>query len=109
MDMTIHKGKRVSTSTAYLKPALHRPNLDVNSVSMVEKILFDDHHRAIGVRYKQHGVSVDVYANKEVIVCAGAINTPQLLMLSGVGDADHLGKYFPISEVFVCLVEKTGE
>ena len=92
MDMSIHKGKRVSTSTAYLKPVLQRLNLDVSSVSFVEKILFDDKHRAIGVRYNQHGTSKDKFANKEVIVCAGAINSPQLLMLSGIGDADLLGE-----------------
>ncbi|KAF3696669.1 Choline dehydrogenase, mitochondrial [Channa argus] len=89
MDMTIHKGKRWSAASAYLRPALGRPNLKTEVRCLVTKILFDG-NRAVGVEYTQKGQKKRAYAEKEVILSGGAINSPQLLMLSGVGNADDL-------------------
>ena len=85
--MTTHKGYRWSTASAYLRPALNRPqkNLNVESKVLVTKILFDG-KKAIGVEYVQGGETKKVYAENEVIVSGGAINSPQLLMLSGIGN-----------------------
>ncbi|XP_073675911.1 choline dehydrogenase, mitochondrial [Garra rufa] len=92
MDMTIHKGKRWSTASAYLRPALSRPNLRTEVRCMVTRILFDG-TRARGVEYQQDGQTKKVFADKEVILSGGAINSPQLLLLSGVGNADELRKH----------------
>lgn len=89
MDMTIHKGKRWSTASAYLRPVLSRPNLKTDVRCLTTRILFDG-TRAVGVEYQQNGETKRVYAEKEVILSGGAINSPQLLMLSGIGDADEL-------------------
>ncbi|XP_061841512.1 choline dehydrogenase, mitochondrial isoform X1 [Nerophis lumbriciformis] len=89
MDMTIHKGKRWSTASAYLRPVLGRPNLKAEVRCLTTKILFDG-RRAVGVEYVQKGETKRVFADKEVILSGGAINSPQLLMLSGVGNADDL-------------------
>ena len=72
---------------SYLRPALNRPqkNLNVESKVLVTKILFDG-KKAIGVEYVQGGETKKVYAENEVIVSGGAINSPQLLMLSGIGN-----------------------
>lgn len=92
MDMTVHKGKRWSTASAYLRPALGRPNLKAEVRCLTTKILFDG-RRAVGVEYTQRGQKKRVFAEKEVILSGGAINSPQLLMLSGVGPADHLREH----------------
>uniref|UniRef100_A0A674ML24 Choline dehydrogenase n=1 Tax=Takifugu rubripes TaxID=31033 RepID=A0A674ML24_TAKRU len=89
MDMTIHKGKRWSTASAYLRPALGRPNLKTEVRCLASRILFDG-NRAVGVEYVQEGQKKRVFAEKEVILSGGAINSPQLLLLSGVGNADDL-------------------
>lgn len=89
MDMTIYKGKRWSAASAYLRPALSRANLNTETGAMVARILFDK-NKAIGVEYFQNGQIKQTYVNKEVILCGGAINSPQLLMLSGIGNADDL-------------------
>ena len=91
MDMTTHKGRRWSTAQAYLKPALARPNLSLQVGALVTRILFEG-RRAVGVEYAIGGRRHTVRAAREVLLCGGAINSPQLLMLSGVGDADSLGK-----------------
>jgi choline dehydrogenase len=83
-DRTIHRGRRYSAARAYLHPVLNRRNLEVRCRAFVDRILFDG-ARAIGV---QLGAQV-VRAN-EVILCGGAINSPQLLQLSGVGNANEL-------------------
>lgn len=93
MDMTTHKGRRWSTAMAYLRPALKRKNLTVHKHSVATRILFEDGERkpqAVGVEYLQKGQPHSARARREVIVCGGAINSPQLLMLSGVGDPDAL-------------------
>jgi choline dehydrogenase len=89
MDMTTHKGRRWSTAQAYLKPALARPNLSLELRALVSRILFEG-DRAVGVEYAKAGKLHTVRAEREVLLCGGAINSPQLLMLSGVGDADDL-------------------
>ncbi|XP_057675594.1 choline dehydrogenase, mitochondrial [Corythoichthys intestinalis] len=92
MDMTIFNGKRWSTASAYLRPVLNRPNLKTEVRCLTTKILFDG-HRAVGVEYIQKGETKQVFAEKEVILSGGAINSPQLLMLSGVGNADDLRQH----------------
>ena len=83
---TISGRRRMSSARAFLRPALRRANLSVRTQAEVSKILFTG-RRATGVRYLQGGQSRDVTARREVIVAAGAINTPKLLQLSGVGPA----------------------
>ena len=88
---TIAKGKRQSTAQAFLQPIKNRPNLYVLKNTLVSKIIFDDDKNAIGVEaITESNETVRFNAKKEVVVSAGAINTPQLLMLSGVGPKDHL-------------------
>jgi choline dehydrogenase len=77
-------GERLSSSRAFLWPALGRPNLQLFDESLVEAIELDG-ERATGVRIRRRGETVSLRASSEVIICAGAINTPQLLLLSGVG------------------------
>lgn len=89
MQMNVHKGRRWSTANAYLKPAMKRSNLMVRSKVLVERIDIED-NRAIGVRYSKNGRSVSVRANREVILSAGSIGSPQLLQVSGVGPAEVL-------------------
>ncbi|PCH39400.1 GMC oxidoreductase [Wolfiporia cocos MD-104 SS10] len=89
------RSRRVSTESAYLTPeVLSRPNLTVITHAQVTRILFAGGRarpRAVGVRYESRsGEQFEVKARKEVVVCAGALHTPQILMLSGVGPANHL-------------------
>jgi choline dehydrogenase len=88
-DRNIHRGRRLSAATAYLKPALRRRNLEVRTSALVTGITVDG-RRATGVEYRAGGSSHHVAAG-EVVLAGGAINTPQLLQLSGVGDRQHLG------------------
>jgi len=83
--------KRWSTASAYLRPAVERGNshLEIITGAMVERIIFDG-GRAMGVRYVVDGRDEVARANREIILCGGAVNSPQLLLLSGVGPADHL-------------------
>ena len=92
MDMTVHKGRRWSAANAYLKPALTRPNLDLVTHAMVERILFDG-KRATGVRYRQGGKVHEVGAGREVIVSSGPINSPHLLKRSGIGPSAELQQF----------------
>jgi choline dehydrogenase len=91
MDATIYKGKRWSAATAYLRPALARPNLTALTRVLVTRILFEN-GRAVGVEVEHGGRTKRFRAAEEVVLSGGAINSPQLLLLSGVGDADHLNK-----------------
>lgn len=91
MDMTIHQGKRWSAACAYLHPVLGRPNLTAEARVFVSRVLFEG-TRAVGVEYVKNGQRHRAYASEEVILSGGAINSPQLLMLSGVGNADDLKK-----------------
>ena len=87
-DRNVHDGRRLSASRAYLHPVMHRRNLDVTTRAFVTRILFDG-NRAIGVEYVHRGTPHRVRAG-EVLLCGGAINSPQTLQLSGVGNADDL-------------------
>jgi choline dehydrogenase len=87
-DRNVHRGRRLSAARAYLHPVLDRPNLDVVTRAMVNKVTFDG-RRATGVEYTVRGRTERVTAS-EVVLCGGAFNTPQLLQLSGVGHADEL-------------------
>lgn len=90
---TVHKGYRYSAAKAFLSPARKRPNVDIRTNAQAAEILFDG-NRANGVRYhkgKQSNPTIDVLARREVILCAGALNTPKLLQLSGIGPAEVLG------------------
>jgi len=88
-QVTQKRGARHSTATAFLRPAAGRPNLTVETRAFTTRILFDG-NRAIGVEYRRNDRSMEAHATAEVIVAAGAINSPQLLLLSGVGPADEL-------------------
>lgn len=85
MDMTVKNGVRASTANVYLKPALSRPNLEVRTGVVASRILFDG-KRACGLTYLKGGQEFTVHSNREVIVSSGPIASPQLLMLSGIGD-----------------------
>ncbi len=88
-DCTIRKGRRDSTARAFLDPVRSRANLRVETHATVTRILIED-GRAAGVTFMRGGQSHSVRAAREVIVCAGAVNSPQILMLSGLGPAAHL-------------------
>jgi len=88
-DTTIHNGERASVSRYYLEPVKKRKNLNIFSNSFVEKIIFDG-KKAIGIEVKIKNRVEKIYAEKELILSAGSINSPHLLMLSGVGDSSHL-------------------
>jgi choline dehydrogenase len=88
-QVTQRRGRRCSTADAYLRPALDRPNLTVATDALATKVLVEN-GRATGVRYVTSGREEDAVAQREVILCGGAVNSPQLLMLSGLGPADHL-------------------
>ncbi|MCB5160442.1 choline dehydrogenase [Marinomonas algarum] len=89
MHMTVKNGVRASTSNAYLRDALKRPNLTLLSGVLTRKVLLDG-KQAVGVQYEQNGQVNEVLANKEVISAAGSIGSPQLLQLSGIGPEDVL-------------------
>ncbi|XP_045604676.2 glucose dehydrogenase [FAD, quinone] [Procambarus clarkii] len=93
VDFTSRNSLRWSTAEAFVKPSSSRPNLHVVLNAHVTQILFDDYKRAIGVNFQHRGKVKSVYARREVILSAGAINSPQILMLSGVGPADQLYRH----------------
>ena len=88
-DRNIHRGRRLSAARAYLRPAMRRRNLEVRTRVLVTRVLFDG-DRAVGIEYRRGSGPVRRVHAGEVILCGGAINTPQLLQLSGVGRADEL-------------------
>ncbi len=88
-QVTARNGRRVSAAGAFLKPAMKRANLRVITQAQAERVLFAG-RQAVGVAYRQGGQSHTIRATKEVILCGGAINSPQLLMLSGIGRGAHL-------------------
>ena len=87
-QVTQRAGRRCSAAVAYLRPALDRANLTVSTHSHAEQIIFDG-ERATGVKYRKKGKLQTAYGG-QVILSSGAINSPQLLMLSGIGPAEHL-------------------
>ena len=88
-EVNQRRGRRWSAATAFLKPILKRPNLHLKTGAHVERVLFEG-RRATGLRYAHDGVSREARAKGEVILAAGAIGSPQLLELSGVGAPDRL-------------------
>ena len=88
-QLTVKNGQRCSAAVAYLHPAMDRPNLRVETEALTTRVLFDG-RRAVGVEYRQGGEVRRATAAAEVILCGGAINSPQLLQLSGVGPAELL-------------------
>ncbi len=90
-DRNVHRGRRLSAARAYLHPVMGRKNLKVETLAFVTGVRFEG-KRAVGVDYLRGGRLRRTAEAGEVILCGGAINTPQLLQLSGVGNADDLGK-----------------
>lgn len=90
--VNIKDGLRHSTAVAYLNPILGRPNLTISTNSQAMRLLFSG-DRTKGVEYSQNGEIKTAYANYEVIVCAGAIESPKLLLLSGIGNPSHLQEF----------------
>lgn len=86
---SVYRGRRVSSARAFLHPAMKRPNLSLRTNALVDKVLFDG-KQAVGVRYSHGGSWQEVRARKEVILSAGAFNSPQMLHRSGVGPPDVL-------------------
>ena len=92
VDRTTWRGRRASTARTYLAPARARPNLVVLPSALVERVLLDD-RQARGVAFRRDGRSMEATARREVIMAAGAINTPHILKLSGIGPRDELAAH----------------
>lgn len=92
LQATIANGTRQSTNVAYLYPISGRKNLHVKKNSLVTKLLINKNKKVVGVTFSSMGKNFSVRSSKEVILSAGAINTPQILMLSGIGPSKHLEK-----------------
>jgi choline dehydrogenase len=91
-DMTIGGGRRSSAANAYLRPAIRRSNLAVRTHALATRILFEG-GRAVGIRYERAGAPYEVRARREVLLCGGPINSPQLLKLSGIGPGAELQQH----------------
>jgi choline dehydrogenase len=89
IELTTNSGRRASTARAYLRPAMRRSNLTVRTQAQTTRIIVEG-RRAVGVEFVQHGRMLRARADREVVVSAGTYNSPALLMLSGIGPADHL-------------------
>jgi choline dehydrogenase len=89
MDMTVGEGRRCSAANAYLRPAMRRPNLQLITHALATRVLIEG-RRAVGLEYRHGGATHTVRVGRELIVCAGPINSPQLLKLSGIGPAAEL-------------------
>ncbi len=90
--VTQRRGARCSTADAYLRPALRRGNVSLLTGAMATRVLIE-RGRAVGVEFSQDGRRRVANVRREVVLCAGAVNTPQLLMLSGIGDRDQLSRH----------------
>lgn len=90
---TCYEGRRQSTAKAFLVPVKNRKNLHVVKNGLVKKVLIDKHNRAYGIKYKRKGKTIKAYAKREVIMSAGSIMTPVVLMLSGIGPKEELKKH----------------
>jgi choline dehydrogenase len=87
-DKNIRRGRRLSAARAYLHPVLDRPNLDLVTGALANRVVFEG-ERAVGVEYRRRGRTHSV-RGAEIVLCGGAFNSPQLLQLSGIGEPDHL-------------------
>jgi len=92
-QMTQINGQRCSAAKAFLTPNLHRSNLTVITDAQAQKLVIDENKVATGVCYKVKGHNHNIFAKKEVLLSAGAFNSPQLMMLSGIGPKDELAKH----------------
>lgn len=92
IQYTVKNGRRASSGRQFLRPALKRRNLTVRTRSLATRLIFEG-RRVVGVEYERNGRRETVRARDRTVVCAGAVNTPHLLMLSGVGPADHLRSF----------------
>jgi len=92
MDMTVRDGARCSAAKAYLRPAMKRTNVTVVTHAMAEQIVMEG-RKAVGIRYRRGGQTHIAYADREVILSGGPINSPQLLMLSGIGPSAELRRH----------------
>lgn len=93
LQFFLDRNIRSSTKHAFIDPARSRPNFHVSVKSYVTKILIDETNIAYGVRYVKNGKEYIAIARKEVILSAGSINSPQILMLSGIGPKEELQKH----------------
>lgn len=91
LQMTLHRGRRCSSSTAYLHPALGRANLTILSSALVTRVIFED-GRATGIEWRKGSALRSATATREVVLSAGTTRSPQLLMLSGIGDPAVLSR-----------------
>ena len=91
-DFTIRRGKRCSTSAAFLRPIRHRPNLTIKTDCLVRRVVVEG-DRATGIEIAQRSDARIIRAEREVILCAGTVNSPQILMLSGIGPGDELKRH----------------
>ncbi len=91
LEQTAYRGRRCSTSVAYLKDARKRPNLRIETEALARRVLWED-KRAVAIEYSQGGVVLTARARREVLLCAGSIKSPQLLEISGVGDGARLNE-----------------
>lgn len=89
LEQTAHNGRRCSTAVAYLRSARRRSNLRVRTHAVATRVLFEG-LRAVGVEFREGGATRRARASREVLLCAGAIQSPQLLELSGIGDGERL-------------------
>ena len=92
MDLAVYRGRRWSAARAYLDPVRNRPNLTIRTGAFAGKLLFE-RTRAIGVVFGVDGRLETARASREVLVCGGAVNTPQLLLISGIGPASELAAH----------------
>jgi choline dehydrogenase len=110
MDMTTYKGRRWSTAMGYLRPAIQRGNVVLQPNTLATRLLFENkggaQPRAVGVEVEQDGKPVTFRARREVILSGGAINSPQLLQLSGIGNPQHLQ---PLGIEMVATLKGVGE
>jgi choline dehydrogenase len=91
-DVSVHEGRRHSTARAYLDPIRHRRNLKIETEALATRVLLED-GRALGIEFERGGEIQRLTCSREVILSGGAFNSPQLLMLSGIGDPDELGTH----------------
>src|SRR5580658_4326678 len=91
-QLTVRNRRRASTAVTYLRPAMKRPNLQVETLALAQRVLFDG-KRAVGLEYRQNGVVRRARARREVLLAGGSLQSPQLLQLSGVGPAGLLKEF----------------
>jgi choline dehydrogenase len=88
-EFNVHRGNRASTAARFLRPAMRRKNLDVRTGALAHRLVIEN-HRAVAVEYEAEGTLQRVRATREIVLCGGAFNSPQVLLLSGIGPAEDL-------------------